>query len=157
MIRLELRCLGGIKLPNWRSSTLRFFLHGESPLVYALYELLLNNTCQVQLRPLRRTAGRSNRWSAPSSSLRPVGFGPDEGMLPYTPRSFLGYRLLQEYFAFPEKFLFFDLGELDRAVRAGFRDGRGGAHLSSTGVPGWSSRSVLALFVSGVHPDHQFV
>jgi type VI secretion system protein ImpG len=52
-----------------------------------------------------------------------VGFGPDEGMLPYTPRSFLGYRLLQEYFAFPEKFLFFDLCELKRAVQAGFREG----------------------------------
>ena len=44
-------------------------------------------------------------------------------MLPYSPRSFLGYRLLQEYFAFPEKFLFVDLGGLDRAVQAGFRDG----------------------------------
>ena len=37
-----------------------------------------------------------------------MGFGRDEGMLPYSPRSFLGYRLLQEYFAFPEKFLFVD-------------------------------------------------
>jgi type VI secretion system protein ImpG len=44
-------------------------------------------------------------------------------MLPYTPRSFLGYRLLQEYFTFPEKFLFFELGELDRAVQAGYGGG----------------------------------
>lgn len=43
-------------------------------------------------------------------------------MLPYGARSFLGYRLLQEYFAFPEKFLFFDLRELDQAVRSGFGD-----------------------------------
>jgi type VI secretion system protein ImpG len=52
-----------------------------------------------------------------------VGFASDEGMLPYTPCSFLGYRLLQEYFAFPEKFLFVDLYDLDRAVRAGFGKG----------------------------------
>ena len=46
--------------------------------------------------------------------LCPVGFGEDEGMLPYPRRSFLGYRLLQEYFTFPYKFFFFDLGGLDR-------------------------------------------
>ena len=41
-------------------------------------------------------------------------------MLPYTPRSFLGYRLLQEYFTFPEKFLFFDLAIFDAVRSAGF-------------------------------------
>ena len=50
--------------------------------------------------------------------LRPVGFEPDEGMLPYSPRSFLGYRLLTEFFAFPEKFLFVDLTGLDREAAA---------------------------------------
>ena len=37
-------------------------------------------------------------------------------MLPYATRSFLGYRLLTEYFAFPEKFLFFDLAGLGPAA-----------------------------------------
>jgi len=57
------------------------------------------------------------------AAVRPVGFEPDEGVLPYTGRSFLGYRLLQEYFYFPEKFLFFDLMELERARAEGFGDG----------------------------------
>ena len=52
--------------------------------------------------------------------IRPVGFAADEGLLPYAPRSFLGYRLLQEYFAFPEKFLFVDVTGLDAAAKAGF-------------------------------------
>jgi type VI secretion system protein ImpG len=39
-------------------------------------------------------------------------------MLPYGPRSFLGYRLLQEYFNFPEKFLFFDLAGLDSTMHS---------------------------------------
>jgi type VI secretion system protein ImpG len=51
--------------------------------------------------------------------LRPVGFAADEGMLPYGPRSFFGYRLLQEYFAFPDKFLFFDLCGLERTREFG--------------------------------------
>ncbi|HXG17832.1 MAG TPA: type VI secretion system baseplate subunit TssF [Methylomirabilota bacterium] len=121
-IRLELRCLSGTTLAELQLDHLRFFLHGESQLVYMLYELLFNNTCQVQLHPL---GGRKDAKPIvlPSRCLRAVGFGADEGLLPYTPRSFLGYRLLQEYFAFPEKFLFFDLCALDRAVRARFRDG----------------------------------
>jgi type VI secretion system protein ImpG len=43
-------------------------------------------------------------------------------MLPYPRRSFLGYRLLQEYFTFPEKFFFIDLVGLDAAWRTGFKD-----------------------------------
>jgi type VI secretion system protein ImpG len=122
VIRLQLRCLGGVTLAALGLDRLRFFLHGESQLVYALYELLLNNTCQVQLRPTDKSSTQKPILLSPGC-LRAVGFGPDEGLLPYTPRSFLGYRLLEEYFAFPEKFLFFDVCELDRAGRAGFGEG----------------------------------
>ena len=71
--------------------------------------------------------------------LRPVGFGADEGMLPYPDRSFVGYRLLQEYFALPEKFLFFDLRGLAGVAAAGFKD-RIECCFGSTARRGWSSR-----------------
>jgi type VI secretion system protein ImpG len=116
-IRLELRCLGGTTFAQLELERLRFFLSGESPLAYGLYELLLNNVCQVQLR-VPGEAGARPPISLSPTCLQAVGFGPEEGMLPYTPRSFLGYRLLQEYFNFPEKFLFVDLCELDRAAHA---------------------------------------
>lgn len=122
VIRLGLRCLGGTTLPEIELDQLRFYLHGESALAHGLYELLFNNTVQVQLRPPAGQKGVEPVTLSPRC-LRPVGFDPDEGMLPYTPRSFLGYRLLQEYFSLPEKFLFFDLHELDRAGRAGFKEG----------------------------------
>ena len=35
-------------------------------------------------------------------------------MFPYAARSFPGYRLLTEFFTFPQKFLFVDLAGLDR-------------------------------------------
>src|SRR5438105_1713932 len=109
VLKLELHGLGGIKFSELDLDRLRFFLHGESPLVYSIYESLFNNVCEVQLRDSRATMPivLSKRC------LQPVGFAADEGMLPYGARSFLGYRLLQEYFAFPEKFLFFDLSELN--------------------------------------------
>jgi type VI secretion system protein ImpG len=121
VIRLELQCLGGIKFSQLQLDTLRFFLNGEGPLVYGLYELLFCNVCQVQVR----SAGGEKtpaRVVLPPLSVREVGLSNDEGLLPYTPRSFIGYRLLQEYFAYPEKFLFFDLCELKRAMSAGFDD-----------------------------------
>ena len=120
-IRLELRCLGGMAFAQLEIERLRFFLSGESPLAYGLYELLLNNACQVQLRVPGEAGGRPPISLSPNC-LQAVGFGPDEGMLSYTPRSFLGYRLLQEYFNFPEKFLFVDVCELDRAAHAGAGD-----------------------------------
>jgi type VI secretion system protein ImpG len=47
MIRLELHCQSGTTLAELAVDRLRFFLHGEGSLVYALYELLFNNVCQV--------------------------------------------------------------------------------------------------------------
>ena len=56
----------------------------------------------------------------PPDAIKQVGFADGEAMLPYTKRSFPGYRLLSEYFAFPHKFLFFDITGIDRAISAKF-------------------------------------
>jgi type VI secretion system protein ImpG len=117
VIRLELRSLGGTSFPTLQLEDLRFYLHGESRLVYALYELLFNNVREVRLHPAGSSGGRGT-VVLPPECLQPVGFGTDEGMLPYSHRSFLGYRLLQEYFALPEKFLFVDLVGLGGARQA---------------------------------------
>ncbi|MEJ7618545.1 MAG: type VI secretion system baseplate subunit TssF [Pyrinomonadaceae bacterium] len=108
---------------------MRFYLNGEPQLVYSLLEMIFNHATRVELRPVgagKKTSGRMGPPPAsiilPPDSIRHVGFGPDEEMLPYTAQSFPGYRLLTEYFAFPEKYLFFDVTNLDRAVRAGFGD-----------------------------------
>ena len=45
-----------------------------------------------------------------------MGLEPDEALLPQAPESFDGYRLLQEYYAMPERLLFVELGGLDRAA-----------------------------------------
>jgi type VI secretion system protein ImpG len=120
VLRLGLRCIG-TTLGELGLGTLRFFLQGEGHQVYPLYELLFNHVSEVQLRPGPRQRGLAPVRLGPSC-VQPVGFAADEGLLPYSPRSFLGYRLIHEYFAFPEKFLFFDLGGLEAAARAGFKE-----------------------------------
>lgn len=95
--------------------SLRFFLRGQPQLVYPLYELMLNDAIAVAF-----AAGVSD--PAPvvldASALSPGGFGEEEGLLPYTNASHLGFRILTEYFAFPEKFLFVDLAFPDRDLLA---------------------------------------
>ncbi|MBI4586182.1 MAG: type VI secretion system baseplate subunit TssF [Planctomycetes bacterium] len=110
VLRLEMKCFARdmtfakLKLPK-----LRFYLNGQAQHVFALYELIFNNTLEVTLansekdpRPVRLGRG----------AVRTVGFEAEEGLLSYTPRSFLGYRLLTEFFTFPQKFCFFDIADL---------------------------------------------
>lgn len=104
--------------------SLRFYLNGDAHTTYALYEMLFNNVARIEVRApsIKKGSLRPSEpltFTLPASALKPVGFGADEGMLPYTQRSFLGYRLLTEYFAFPEKFLFFDLTDLDKILSKG--------------------------------------
>jgi type VI secretion system protein ImpG len=120
-LRLELRCFPEVTFEKLGMSSLRFFLNGESGLVHDLYELLSNKCAQILVREPGATARAKPFW-LDASKLRPVGFGRDEGALPYPRRSFLGYRLLQEYFAFPDKYLFFELSGLDPLALSGFQD-----------------------------------
>lgn len=88
---------------------LRFYLHGSGSLPYLVYELLMSKADDVVIRPADGAEDAAVR-----GGLEPVGFGDDEGLLPHPTRSFLPYRLLQEYFSFPEKYLFVDLVGLDK-------------------------------------------
>lgn len=120
-LRLELRCLPDVSFNALELNSLRFYLSGESNLIHSLYELLLNNCLRIVIRPVDPPVALTP-LVLPASNLRPVGFGEDEEALPYPRRSFSGYRLLQEYFAFPEKFFFLDLGGLEPLQQAGFGD-----------------------------------
>ena len=119
-IRLELRTHGDLLFNKLETDSLRVFLNGENNLVNTLYELLLRNCFQVVVRdPTPGT--RLKPVTLPPDSLRAVGFGEDEEIIPYPRRSFPGYRLLTEYFTFPEKFFFVDVQNLRRAF-ANFKD-----------------------------------
>jgi len=118
-LRVELSCLPDADFGNMQLRFLRFYLNGESNLVHALYELLCNNGTQILIRDLAPNS-RKPPVVLPASSLRPVGFADEEALLPYPRHSFSGYRLLQEYFSFPEKFFFLDLTGLETLETVGF-------------------------------------
>jgi type VI secretion system protein ImpG len=116
VVKVELQAVGGLSLKDLHVDRLRFYLHGEAPLAYAWYELLLNHVYEVRCQPIPAKAGEKAAI-LPSGSVRPVGFLADEGLLPYPRHSLLGYRLLQEYFTFPQKFLFIDIVGLQSVFR----------------------------------------
>ncbi len=136
VIKLTLSCINDTSLTMLKKGdtqelieSLRFYLNGEPQVVYPLYEMIFNHATRVEIRPGPLSPARSTRKldlaklptiTLPSSAISEVGFELVESLLQYTPRSFPGYRLLSEYFALPEKFLFFDLKGLDQAARAGF-------------------------------------
>jgi type VI secretion system protein ImpG len=115
VLRLTLRCLAPeLTIDQLSPDSLRFFLRGPSTEAMRLYELIFNDTAMVAVA---ENGADPQPLLQDLRAIRPVGFGAEEGMLPYPPRSPLGYRLLTEYFTFPEKFLFFELTGLAAKLR----------------------------------------
>ncbi|MBQ4133062.1 MAG: type VI secretion system baseplate subunit TssF, partial [Desulfovibrionaceae bacterium] len=100
-----LRLNFSLNAPNATAGLTRLRLHLAGPRSNAAHRLyaLLFYTEAVVLE-----AG-SQRLRLPPSALEPSGFSPDDGLFPYPPTAWEGYRLLQEYFVFPEKFFFIDV------------------------------------------------
>ena len=119
-LRIELRGSPDVLFPKLGMDKLRFHLFGESSLVHTLYEVLCSRLTSIVVRDPSNP--KLPPVTLPASALRPVGFDDDEGMLPYPRRSFTGYRLLQEYFALPEKFLFLEATGLEKVWAAGFKN-----------------------------------
>jgi type VI secretion system protein ImpG len=121
-LRIQLETQGGQKFAALSLDVLRFYLKGESDTVALLYELLFNHTLEVVFRDPGGAATPPPVSLPPQDCLAQVGFEREDGLLPYPPQSFVGYRLLSEFFAFPYKFHFVDLRGLRRACRAGYQN-----------------------------------
>jgi type VI secretion system protein ImpG len=115
---LNLGATAGLNFSDLEMDRLRIHLAGDLNLMTTLYELLDNNCQEILIRDLD-DPGKS-QVVLPGSSLIPVGMEADEGILPLPRKAFLAYRIIQEYFVFPQKFLFFDLTGLDAVTRSDF-------------------------------------
>jgi len=114
-LRLRLRVSGGLKMNELPLDRLSVFLRGADERALRLYEQLLANARVV----VARSTQRPSKWHEvlEGSTLRRVGFGEDESMLPAGARGFSGYGLVREYFAMPARFLFVEFTGLQPAVK----------------------------------------
>lgn len=120
-ILVRLKTYNNINISELTWGKLRFFLNGPHQHVHHLYELLFKNVCHVECESTK-VSGVKEAVKLSPEDIRPVGFNPDECILPYSQISFPAYLLLYEYFCFPEKFLFFDLSGLDKINNPEFND-----------------------------------
>ena len=102
-------------LENLALNALTFFLNGEPAITHTLYLYLVRKARSISVVAASKTGAEHTLAVLEPQSLSPLGFGDDEALFPYPPNSFPGYRILQEYFCFPEKYHFVRLGGLQAA------------------------------------------
>ena len=111
VLRISLACVRpAATFTELGVDSLRVFLRGPGNVSLRLYELLCANAISVALAD---SAVDPAPIILGPETIEPVGFAPSEALLPWPARSFSGFRLLTEYFAFPEKYLFLEFKGLD--------------------------------------------
>ncbi|MED5523362.1 MAG: type VI secretion system baseplate subunit TssF [Pseudomonadota bacterium] len=108
VISVRLKATGLDPLGSLGLTRLRFCINSEHRHAWPFYDLLALQLAGVATVP----AGGQQLCRQDASSLRWLGFDDDEAALATDMVTHPGYRLVQEYFAFPEKFLFFELDAL---------------------------------------------
>ncbi|WP_246793497.1 type VI secretion system baseplate subunit TssF [Burkholderia perseverans] len=136
-LRLRLRTLAGVEAKLLALDALPIHLAGADELPGLLHEQLLANGTGYTVRTAAATEGEFVETHYDAAALRTPGFDEHEAMLPASGRSFSGYRLLQEYFACPERFRFVEF----TGLRAPLARARGHAFE----IVIWLDRSVARL------------
>lgn len=145
-LRLTLESTG-IRLAEWRPSRLRLFLAAPPPAAAEILRLLERHLAAIVLA----VPDASPPTVLPAECLRPAGFEEEDALLPFPPQSFPGFRILSEYFSFPEKFLFVDLCGWERWRERG-RGHRLDIDFVLTSPPPEPLRVKAADFVLGAVP-----
>ena len=109
-VRLRPDGIGALQVKGKGPQRLRFFINDVHIGALALYELLALHLTAIMVTPCDMS---TSPRLLDADALRWLGMDADEAMLKSNPHTHPGYRLLQEYFSFPEKFLFFEIGQLD--------------------------------------------
>jgi type VI secretion system protein ImpG len=112
-IRLRLQAGIDIPLQSLPLDSLVFYISATADVASKIHEQVHANCVGVLVRPVDAA---SPGVVLPPGAVRPMGYEDHESLLPPTDRSFQGYRLLQEYFAFPDRFLFFAIDGLRAAL-----------------------------------------
>jgi len=117
-LRIRLRCGGGLQFSQLGMDRLQFHVSARDSVAYRLHELVTGCAAGTLVRAVgARPGATAVNWRGPES-VRALGFSADEALLPESLRAFSGYRLLQELAALPQRFLFFEIGDLAERLAA---------------------------------------
>ncbi|WP_339490388.1 type VI secretion system baseplate subunit TssF [Pseudomonas sp. EL_65y_Pfl2_R95] len=122
VLSLKMQMSADGNIADLKLNKLRLHLAGERYISQMLYLGLLHHLANLQVVLLDENGNAilrdSSEVAVPSltlsaNNIQPVGFAEDQALIPYPLNTFRGYRYLQEYFAFQEKFMFVDVLGLD--------------------------------------------
>jgi type VI secretion system protein ImpG len=99
-----------LPLSQLQLDALDFHVSCGDEYAYTLFERAAYRTAVIGVR----LSGQSNWSYIPHENLSPLGLNNEESLLPADTKQFSGTRLLQEFFAFPQRFLFFRIQGLLR-------------------------------------------
>ncbi|MEG0636401.1 MAG: type VI secretion system baseplate subunit TssF [Pseudomonas sp.] len=108
VVSIDLQTVVERPLNTLGCSSLDFYLSGDTRTARTLYLWLSQYLKHISVT----IKGEVRRL--PASSIAFPGFSPDEALLPYPQNVFDGYRILQEYFFFPQRFHFFSVTGLEK-------------------------------------------
>lgn len=115
-VRLRLKAAPGVSLKSLPLDSLTFFIQATPDIAARIHEQVFADCLGFYARSGERTHFRG------VNHLRAVGLEDDEALLPVTRRGFQGYRLVQEYYAFPDRFRFFEVSGLREIVASASGD-----------------------------------
>ena len=114
-LRIRLQTCGATGFKDLPLDALSFFISAPETQALQILELVLGHCVGVICHDASQT---QPGWSLlDEDAIRHEGFDASQALLPYGSRSFNGYRLLHEYFAFPARYLFFSIKHLRRALQ----------------------------------------
>lgn len=112
-LRIGLRTTADVTFAQLGVDRLPLFFAGATETANRLLALVLGHGAGVVVS----SPGRGRVERLHQDGVRPLGFDEEQALLPATRRGFHGYRLLQEYFSFPERYRFAELTGLEAALR----------------------------------------
>jgi type VI secretion system protein ImpG len=113
-VRLRFQATAGLSFNQIDLDNLAIHIRPNENLAGILYEQLLAHSQAVVVQSAARPLETFGVLNPPP--VRPMGFEEDEALLPPGPRTFSGYRLLREYFAFPSRYLFIEVSGLRNSL-----------------------------------------
>ena len=110
-VRLKLQTAVEYNFQQLNIQNLPVYLHGSGAVPQQLYELIVGHGVAVVIQGVNQSSG-GYRKVLDKKAIQTLGFDEQQALLPNTAPTFKGYRLLQEYFALPQRYLFIDICQL---------------------------------------------
>jgi type VI secretion system protein ImpG len=117
-LRIRLRVHGGLRFNELALDVLTLYVAASGDTGWRLHELIGSAALGTWVVPVEERATANGAAWCDERSVQPTGFDESQALLPVSMRGFSGYRLVQELAALPQRFLFFEVRDLARRLRA---------------------------------------